>query len=514
MTSLSSLLIQFAVVGALLTAWTVWKKSHKHILWTFLQHFTGVWFIFSGLIKAVDPIGTAYKMEDYFNAFETTFAGLNNAFKGLAPMFPALIKYANGFSITMIVLEIVLGVMLILGAKRKLTAWLFFLVVLFFTFLTGFTYLSGYVPSDANFFDFAKWGPYIKGQMRVTDCGCFGDFIKLDPRISFFKDLGLMVPAILFLIWSKNKHQLFTPRLRNGIVIGSAVLSLLLCYRSTYSGLPLVDFRPFKVGSDIRSRKELEGKAKVDVLGWVLENTNTGQVIKYMEPEPGKITYYKQYSKTDGWKVKDQIQSDWYVEVDGRREPITKTKVNDFSVEDGENGDIAADLLGEKGYSLMVVAYKLKGATQMETIILPDTTWATDTILLSKAVPGKKTSVDSFQYVRRMTGIGQRKVEQEVFIPEPSYGDFFTKKVNPLAAAAKGAGWKVYGITSIGDHKVAPSLATRTGASYPFYRADDKLLKTIIRANPGVLVLKDGKVLDMYHHNHIPSWEALGGKWK
>jgi uncharacterized membrane protein YphA (DoxX/SURF4 family) len=512
MTSLSSLLLQFAVVGALLTAWTVWQKKHKHVLWTFLQHFTGVWFVFSGLVKAVDPIGTAYKMEDYFNAFEQTFEGLNNVFKGLAPMFPALIKYANGFSITMIVLEIVLGVMLIVGAKRKLTAWLFFGIVLFFTFLTGFTYLSGYVPSDANFFDFAKWGPYIKTQMRVTDCGCFGDFIKLDPRISFFKDLGLLVPALLFLLWSKSKHQLFSAPVRNGIVIASALLSLFVCYRSTYAGLPLVDFRPFKVGSDVRARKELETSAKIDIEGWVLTNANTGQVVKYMEPEPGKITYYKQYAKADGWSVKDQIKSDWYVEKDGKREPITKTKVSEFAVENGENGEVTEDILGEKGYSLMVVAYKLKGSTQVETVMVPDTVWTIDTVLVAKAT--KQMPRDSFQYSRRMTGVEQRKVEREVFIPEPSYGERFSKEINPLAAAAKKAGWKTYAITTIGDSKVAASLAERTGADYPFYKADDKLLKTIIRANPGVVIWKDGKVIDMYHHNHIPTWDVLNGKWK
>jgi len=169
MTSLSSLLIQFAVIGAVLTGLTVWAKMHKNVIWTFLQHFVGVWFVFSGLVKAVDPIGTAYKMEDYFAAFEVTFDGLNNVFKGLAPVFPWLSEHAIGFSISMIVLEIVLGVALIIGWRKKLTAWLFLLLMIVFTILTGFTYLTGYVPTDANFFDFAKWGPYLKEQMRVQD---------------------------------------------------------------------------------------------------------------------------------------------------------------------------------------------------------------------------------------------------------------------------------------------------------------------------------------------------------
>jgi uncharacterized membrane protein YphA (DoxX/SURF4 family) len=500
MTSLPTLLISFAVIGAIFTYLTHRSGQTRNVLWSFLQHFTGVWFVFSGLVKAVDPIGTAYKMEDYFAAFEQTFAGLNNVFAKMAPLFPWLLKYANGFSITMIVLEIALGVMLIVGYRHKMTAWLFFLVVAFFTLLTGFTYLTGFVPADANFFDFAKWGPYIKTQMRVTDCGCFGDFIKLDPKISFFKDIGLLVPALMFLFRSRNMHKLWSATTRNLLSGGSALASLLLCLNSTYWNLPMVDFRPFKVGTDVRARKALESEARVDILGWVLENTNTGQVVKFMEPEPGKVTYYKQYAKDQGWKVKDQIQTDWYVEKDGQRMPITKTKVAEFAVEDGENGEVTEDLLNEPGYSLMIVAYHLDGTKQTENIVVQDTTWAPDTLRYAK---------DSIFVQRRVASIEQRKVEKEVFIPTAAYGDRFRNEVNPLAAAAQKAGWKVYAITTIGDAPVAKDFAQKTGAAYPFYKADDKLLKTIIRGNPGLVVWKDGKVLAMYHHRHIPSFEKL-----
>ncbi|MCB0576108.1 MAG: DoxX family membrane protein, partial [Saprospiraceae bacterium] len=372
MTSLPTLIISFAIAGALLTVWTVWQKKHKNVLWTFLQHFCGVWFIFSGLVKAVDPIGTAYKMEDYFAAFEQTFEGLNNMFSGLAPLFPWLAKSSEGFSIVMIALEIALGIMLIVGYTRKWTAWLFFLLVFFFTILTGFTYLTGFVPSDANFFDFAKWGPYVKNQMRVTDCGCFGDFIKLDPKVSFFKDLGLMVPALMFLLRSRNMHQLWTAGRRNTIVLFGTLASLLLCVRNTYWDLPMVDFRPFKVGSNVRERRELETNAKVDILGWVLENDSLGKTITYMEPEPNGYTYFKEYPKNQGWHVKDQIQTDLYIEQDGQRIPVTKTKVSEFIVESDENDatiEVTEDLLSEPGYSMMIVAYKLKGEKQTETLV-------------------------------------------------------------------------------------------------------------------------------------------------
>lgn len=508
MTSLSSLLIQFAIVGAIFTALTVWRKLHKNLPTTFMQHFCGVWFIFSGLVKAVDPIGTAYKMEDYFVQFEATFEGLNNVFSGLAPLFPWLTGYANGFSIFMIVLEIVLGVMLIVGFQRKLTAWLFFGIVVFFTLLTGFTYLTGYVPTDANFFDFAKWGPYIKTQMRVTDCGCFGDFIKLDPRISFFKDLGLLIPAFLFLFRPKWMHQLWTTQVRRWAVYGSTAAFLLLCLRNTYWDLPMVDFRPFKIGTDVRERKAYEASAKQDILGWLLENDSTGQVATFMEPEPNKYTYIKTYPKTAGWKVKEQIKNELYVEKDGQRTPVTKTKISEFAIEksvNGENMEVTDEILDEKGYSLMIVAYHLDGSKQTETIMVPDTTWATDTVRVSK---------DSVNLVRRVASVEQKKVERTTFIPTAEYDAMFRNGVNPVAAAAAKAGWKVYAITTYADAESATAFAEKVGAQYPFYKGDDKLLKTIIRANPGLVIWKDGAVLDMYHHRHLPTPEALLNKWK
>jgi uncharacterized membrane protein YphA (DoxX/SURF4 family) len=504
MTSLPTLLTSFAVIGAILTFVT--RSQSKNILMSFLQYFCGVWFIFSGAVKAIDPTGTAYKMQDYFVQFESTFDGLQNMFKGLAPLFPWLSKQSMGFSIFMIVLEIVLGVMLILGYRRKFTAWLFFLIVAFFTLLTGFTFLTGYVPSEANFFDFAKWGPYVKTQMRVTDCGCFGDFIKLDPRISFFKDIGLLFPALFFLFRSKWMHQL-AGKSQGMVVALFTAATAYFCYHYSYNNLPLVDFRPFKVGNNIREMKETEAEARgnIQVTGWVLENTNTGKVETFMEPEPGKITYYKTYAKTDGWKVKDQIKTEPFVERDGKKIAVTETKVSDFMVEDEQNSEVGEDILHEKGYSLMIVAYHLEGAVEKETYTVQDSVWASDTLRINK---------DSFTVSKRFVSVQSRNETREIFVPEAHFGQLFKEKVNPAAAAVQKAGWKTYAITTIADGNNGIGLRTKTGATYPFYRADEKLLKTIVRANPGFVVLKDGVVVGMYHNKHLPSGEELLGMFK
>jgi uncharacterized membrane protein YphA (DoxX/SURF4 family) len=202
--TLTTLVISVAVTALVLTLLAAFsgRKIENYIV-SYFQFFTGALFLFSGWVKAVDPLGTAYKMEQYFAEFESTFEGTWMSF--LAPMFPALSEYAIAFSVFMVVFEIVLAVMLLVGFWRRITAWAFFLLVVFFTFLTGFTYLTGYVPEGVNFFEFGKWGPYVSTNMKVTDCGCFGDFLKLEPKVSFLKDIVLLVPSLLFLFqWKKN----------------------------------------------------------------------------------------------------------------------------------------------------------------------------------------------------------------------------------------------------------------------------------------------------------------------
>ncbi len=506
MTSLPTLLLSFAVAGLVLTVLTRLAKKTNNLLLSFLQHFCGVWFVFSGIVKAIDPIGTAYKMEDYFAAFETTFAGLQNFFSGLAPLFPTLAGYSTGFSIFMIVLEIALGVMLILGYARRFTAWMFLLIVVFFTLLTGFTYLTGFVPTEANFFDFAKWGPYVSTQMRVTDCGCFGDFIKLDPKVSFFKDLGLLVPALIFLFRSKHMHELFTEKGRRILVSLTTVATLGFCWQNTYRDLPVVDFRPFYVNANIRERKALEEEARgnIEIIGWVMENTKTGKVATAMIPMERFKEVVAQYPKEAGWKVKDQIKTEPFVEKDGKRIPVAETKVSDFNIE-SEDGPVTDDILNEEGYSLMIIAYKLYGEKGVETIVVQDTIWAYDTL---------RVNADSLQISPRVAQVNPRKVEKETFVPTADYAALFQNKVNPLAQAARQAGWKVFAVNTFQDTEVAPLFRESIGAEYPFYHGDDKLLKTIIRSNPGIVIWKNGVVLAKYHWRHIPEPGKVLGQFK
>lgn len=463
------------------------KKDHKSWLMSFLQNFTGILFIVSGLVKAIDPMGTAFKMEQYFSEFQYTFA--DTSFSFLAPVFPFLSSISPVFSVVMIVFEIVLGIMLVMGHKPKLTSWLFLLLVLFFTVLTGFTFLTGYVPSGTNFFKFASWGPYTATNMRVTDCGCFGDFIKLDPKISFIKDLVLLLPAIYFVIMWRKMHQLFSNKARSIITGISALVLIVFCLNNFLWGLPVVDFRPFKVGTNLYEKKtrEEESAASVKITAWKLENIKTGEVI-----EVPYDTYMADLAKyKEEWKVIEQIKT---------KPEIEATKVSDFSIVDADGFDLTEDILTDSGHVFLIVAYKLKGEPVMQEVMVPDTVWTTDTVMISP---------DSIVVVRGISSIGTRKQTVEGYAWNEQYVNQYIKKVNPLMEQVMQQGAKVYAAAGGSGTEKLRTFKEVTGSPYDWHEADDILLKTIIRSNPGVVHLKGGTVIDMWHIRHLPKSLSL-----
>src|SRR5690606_2825100 len=212
---------------------------------------------------------------DVFHDFSMHLAG--TPFEFLDGLWNALAHSGNTVAIITIVLEMVVGLMLLIGSRKRLVSWIFLLLVVFFTLLTGFTYLTGYVPSDATFFQFAKWGPWVKDQMEVSDCGCFGDFLKLDPLTSFIKDLFLLIPSLVFVLYHRYMYAWWTPRIRLMLtVVFALAMTTFSVYNSTMN-LPMFDFRPFKEGVNVRATKEMEEQAmsEIEVLGYHLRNTLT-----------------------------------------------------------------------------------------------------------------------------------------------------------------------------------------------------------------------------------------------
>lgn len=494
--TLAGLLLRIAIAAGLLTGINYLLKTKKPEWadiknWgmTYLQNFCGALFIFSGYVKAIDPKGTAYKMEQYFGEFETHF------FDFLVPVWEFFSEYALAISLLMIIFEIVLGVMLVLGYKRKLTAWLFLGLIIPFTFLTGFTYLTGYVPEGVNFFSFGDWGEYVKSNMKVTDCGCFGDYIKLEPKVSFFKDLALLVPGFLFLFLHSKKHVIFTPKIRNIILGISGLIVAGFCYLNTFAGLPISDFRPFKNGTDVRAVRQAEIDGSVtEILAYVLKNKATGETVEvpYADFMSDFATYAAKHPKEE-----------WDYDTKQTEPKVKPTKISEFFVSDDQGTSGAENkIIDHKGYHLMAVAYKWKYDEQKEEMIQRDSIFTIDTV----AVEGIK---DSFELQKRFVEITETPMVKTTYDWDDSYAKKYSEKVNPLFEAAEKDGLWVYGITKPYAPEQIDEFRHHIQATYPFYTADDILLKTIIRSNPGVLLWKDGKIIKKWHINHLPDYEGV-----
>lgn len=490
--TITKVIIYTAIAAVILTYYSYSvSKQRKSLVVSYLQHFSGAFFIFSGIVKAVDPLGTAYKMVDYFTEFKDTFEATWLSF--IAPIFPFLSEYTNGFSVFMIVLEIVLGFMLIMGANNRLASWLFFLIVGFFTFLTGFTALTGYVPEGVNFFDFGNWGDFNKNNMKVTDCGCFGDFLKLEPFTSFKKDLFLLIPAFVFLFRTKDMHTLFTSKIRNGIVFGGIALFSLYCFSNYVWDIPGQDFRPFRTNVNIKAQKALEEESMAAApVNYVFTNKETGDVTSLSMND-----YMKQYKdfpkdKFDLEQVQDEPE-------------IPQTKISEFSVENLEGNEITDELLNQSGYSLMYVCYTLGYSEGEKMVAVPDTSWLVDTVMIA--------GTNEIQYVKKVDKITSHQETVKDYIFKSEYKNRFEGIVNPFAEAAQKAGVKVYGIAGKAGAPTIEDFQKEINATYPIYMADDILLKTIVRSNPGIVLLKDGTVVKKWHYKRLPNFDEVQAEY-
>ncbi len=193
-------------------------------------------FIFSGFVKLVDPIGSAIKFDEYFSE-----EVLNLTF---------LIPYALPFSIVLILVELLLGVMLLVGFKPKLTTWLTALLMLVFLFLTWYS----------AYYD------------KVTDCGCFGDAIKLSPWATFYKNIAFGILIVFLLFNLKHIKPWFGKMGTNWIPFITLLGGLFISYY-VLQHLPIIDFRPYAIGKSIpEGMKYVDGEDFPPVHDFILEN--------------------------------------------------------------------------------------------------------------------------------------------------------------------------------------------------------------------------------------------------
>lgn len=306
------------------------------ILW-FCRLFTGALFIFSGLVKANDPVGFGIKLEEYYDVFAERWSWTSFLFKA-----DWLIESVNLQAAFLTSLEVALGILLILGIWKNLTTWLLLLLILFFTWLTGYSAITG----------------------SVTDCGCFGDFIPLTPLQSFYKDLVLLVLILIIFILRKNIKPILSP------IAGIAIAALVTGFAIYVNAHVLkhdvfLDWRPYAVGDSIVENMQLPPNPKKDVveLNYVYTNKKTGETVElaFLNTEledKTKLAELTKYSADkENWKLDTSFTK---VKVKGDR-----AKISDFAVSDEQGNFITDQILSNPDYTLMVVSASFEHTSKL-----------------------------------------------------------------------------------------------------------------------------------------------------
>ena len=359
-------------------------RSTTRVSWFLL----GALFIFSGLIKLNDPVGTALKLEEYFEVFARDLPPLSGLFQSLGSSSRLL-------SILLSSLEVILGVALLLRWHLRKTLWVLLVLLVFFTFLTF----------------------YSAAFNKVTDCGCFGDFIKLTPWTSFSKDLFLLgLWAIAFFNQRFLRHSFVqgTPGIMvmtfaSAIAIGIGVRAL--------GHLPYFDFLHYKVGNNI-------GK---------LMKPSAPLRYKYVMEKGGKTQDFTTYPDST-WTYQSMVALN----------PQDAPKITDFRVWN-DDGDYTPELL--RGNKLVLIIQNTDKADRDRYA------------LINKLLTDAKAS-------------GLLITPLIITSSSPAEFDVFRHNAN---------------------------------FAVPFYYADATVLKSILRSNPGFLLLKDGVVRGKYHYHDIPT---------
>jgi hypothetical protein len=296
------------------------------------------------------------------------------------------------------------------------TAWLLLLIIIFFLFLTGYSAITN----------------------KITDCGCFGDAIKLSTWATFYKNvifLGLIIPIFL---WRNKIEPVFNKTLSNIIYFGSIIVCLGLEWYCL-EHLPIIDFRPYKVGNDIREQMRFPPDAPRDsvVTKLVYKDKRDGKEKAYLMSElPWADSV---------WMANNEFVKQENIIVREGYQP----KIKDFKVWDDDNNDLTSLLLDSNSYQIWVIVYDVS-----------------------------KTNIKGMEKIAERTA---------------SYSD---------------AGIKVIGL-SASSYNDIEDLRHQTNSAYPFYYADGTVLKTIVRANPGLVLLNGSKVLAMWHYNDTPTVEEV-----
>ena len=351
------------------------------ILQEIARFLVGGLFIFSGIIKVNDPIGTAIKLEEYFEVFAYD----------IAPFFEIFVPAALFLSVFLSVLEVALGIALLIGYRINITSWILLVMIVFFTFLT---FYSAYFN-------------------KVTDCGCFGDAIKLTPWQSFYKDIILVVLIVFLFLFRKQLPSFLTSKWGTIVTASSTTLLIILAILAI-THLPFIDFRTYAIGNSIPQLMLPSGELEY----------------AYIMEKDGEEQSFSEYPSDKDLK---------FVRLDVLN-PEVQPKITDLSVWN-DDGEFTEELLS--GRKLIAIMYNTDKTSTKNLI---------QVVNLMEEVKNAKAWI--------LTASGYEQFE----------------------------GFRH-------EHQIAT----------PYFYADATVLKTMIRSNPGIMLLEDGIVLGKWHHNDVPT---------
>jgi hypothetical protein len=357
----------------------------------------GATFVFSGFVKGIDPLGSAYKFTDYFSAFGTDWAT----------------KFSLALSILLALAEFGIGVALLLNYRVKIFSW-------FCLLFMGF------------FLPFTLW---IALKNPVTDCGCFGDAIIISNWGTFFKNVVLIAFAIIVFVSRSKYSNKLNIQFQNGYFIFFILLLGYVQYHGL-NHLPIIDFRPYKIGNNITKGMEMPANAPQDQFKseFIYKNLQSGKTEKFNESNyPWKDTLNWQYVSATTKLIKK-----------GYHPPI-----HDFTIVNSFGDDVADYYLSDKNYTLILVASNLNKSNKKRE-----------------------------------------------------------KEINQLAQDAIKKGWNFICLTA-SDSDDIKQFEEQYNPPYEFFFCDEITLKTMIRSNPGLILMKEGTIINNWHWRDIPKIDNI-----
>ncbi|MBR5689070.1 MAG: DoxX family protein [Prevotella sp.] len=377
----------------------------KSVLVNICRFVLAVVFIFSGYVKAIDPLGTQYKLQDYAEAAGQSF-------------FPDWLTL--GGSIALSALEFCLGIFLFFAIQRRLVSRLTLAFMVVMTLVTLWLAIAN----------------------PIEDCGCFGDAVKLTNGQTLAKNIVLLILAVV-VAWQPLRVRRFIPKSIQSIVVSLTVIFIVATSLWCLYSLPIFDFRPYHVGANIREGMEIPDDA----------------------PQPKFETTF--LMENDGvqkeFSLDDYPDSTWTF-IDSKTVEIEKgyvPPIHDFSIEliasspqlGGLRGAIGDDLtdqiLSDPNYTILLISPHLEQAD------------------------------------------------------DTNFGE-----INLIHEYAQEHGIAFYCLTA-STEKPINRWIEMTGAEYPFCTTDETTLKTMIRSNPGLMLLRDGKIIGKWSHNRLPNISDL-----